>query len=124
MHFPVRKIPIFVDPKQISVVLKRSSPHLVTFPHFPFFTFPFSIFLLFCFIFPLFHCLSFPDRSAEISGSDVWGGHSAPALPPPPPVTPLFSSLPCSYIEKPSHVRKPISQPKWDFAKLNLKNTK
>ena len=52
---------------------------------------PFPIFLLF---FPpsIFSLPLFPGRSAEISWSEVSGGHSAPA-PLPPSVTPLLSRL-------------------------------
>ena len=101
-----------VEPKQISVVLKSEKQKQInnkkikkkkkkvlslfcnfsTF-HFHFFTFPFTIFLPFFSIFtpfPFFPCLFFPGRSAEISRSEVSGGHSAPC---PPPVTPLRSRI-------------------------------
>ena len=73
------KIPILVDPKQISVVLKsekqkrKSSPLFVTFPpsFFQFFTSPslfqFSFFPFLMLHFPYFPSLSFPNTSAEIS---------------------------------------------------------
>ena len=51
--------------------------------HFQFYTFPFTIFLIFFYIFtpfPFFPCLFFPGRLAEISRSEVSGGHSAPLL--------------------------------------------
>ena len=56
--------------------------------HIKYFTFAFSIFLLFQPI-SLFFFLAylFPDRSAEISPSEVWAGTLPPYNPPPPPVT-------------------------------------
>ena len=97
MFFPGKKIPIVVDPKQISVVFKSeeqkgkkkkkkkwSSPLfsyflLTSYFRFQFSTFPFTIFLLFFSIFTLFPF--FPDMSAKISRSEVSGGHSAPCPP-------------------------------------------
>ena len=56
---------------------KRSSPHFVTFPpsllQFSFFSSQFHTF-------SFFPCLFFPGRSAEISRSEVGGGHSARLL--------------------------------------------
>ena len=64
---------------------------LSSFCNFPSFHFQ-LLFLQFSFFssppfppFPFFPCLLFPDRSVEISRSEVSGGHSAPS----PPVTPL-----------------------------------
>ena len=60
--------------------------------HFQFYTFPLQFSFFSSKFFPLFSffpCLFFPSRSAEISQSEVSGG----TLPPPPPVTPLGSTL-------------------------------
>ena len=69
---------------------RMSFPHFVTFPPY-IFKFPPSLFQ-FSFFFPhfpfFFPCLSFPDRSAEISWSEVSGGQSSPL-----PVTPLLLSV-------------------------------
>ena len=85
MLFPRRKISILVHPKQISAVLKSEKKRkknlssfwdfsLLPFPifHLPFYNFPF---FLLHFSLPLF-----PGRSAEISLSEISGGHSAPHL--------------------------------------------
>ena len=69
---------------------KKSCPHFVTFPP-SIFNFPPSLLQFFFFssqfspLFPFFLPSFFPGRSAEISLSEVSGGHSAPC---PPPVTP------------------------------------
>ena len=81
--------------KQTKKKSSPHSPHFVIFnSHFQFSTFPFYNFPPFPLNFHplslLFPCLFFPGRSAEISRSEISGGHSSPC---PQPITPVF---PCS----------------------------
>ena len=94
--FPREKIPILVDPKQISVVFKsekqkkkkkkKKSPHLflwLSYFHFQFSSFPFFNFPSFPLNFhpfPFFPSLFFPDMSAKICRSEVSGGTLPPCL--------------------------------------------
>ena len=87
-------------PKQISVVFKsekqkkkKKSSVNFQFPTFPFYIFS-TIFLLFFSIFPPFPF--FPGRSAEISWSEISGGHSAPC--PVPACYATVSSCACNKV--------------------------
>ena len=104
MHFPSRNFH-FGRPKTDFSGFEKweakgeggSSPHFVIFPP-SIFNFPPSLLQFFFFSFQFsppfffFPCLFFPSRSAEISQSEVWGGHSAP-LPVTPLTTAVFSKL-------------------------------
>ena len=91
-HFgrPKKKKQILVVLKSEKQKKKKNLPFSIF--HLPFYNFP-SFLLNFHPFFPFFPCLFFPSRSAEISRSEVSGGHSAPLPPAPQPVTPLLNML-------------------------------